>query len=126
MHTQEKRKNGTRRRLPLWIILLVIGFGLGVVATLTLVRPTSRTVYNPAPDDAFMLTATAVVESATQAANNRGTSDAPLSDPFLLTATAIVQSATQAAQTSDTAAFDAFSLTATHIVGQATAQAAGG
>lgn len=111
----EKRKNGTRRRLPWWGVMLVVGFALGVVVTLLLTRPLQVTGQNEV-----------VLPLVT------------VSDPILLTATVVIQEATaragfeetlvfQQAQPTPDAWVDPLALTATHVVRQATAtaQAAG-
>jgi hypothetical protein len=106
----EKRKNSDRRSFP-WrsVLLLVIGFALGVIVTLLFTPSSSATitymssddfarseisVVQPAPDD-FALTATYIIQQATEMA--RGvfvTPDSPQADTLYATATAIIQQAT--------------------------------
>jgi hypothetical protein len=115
----EKRKNDERRHFP-WrtVLLLVIGFALGVVVTLLVVPSRIETitymsgddfarseisVVQPAPEQiGFDLTATRIIQQATQMAGGLfvepNDSQAALSDDALYaTATAIIQQATQAA-----------------------------
>jgi hypothetical protein len=99
--SNEKRKNDDPRRFQWW--LLVIGFVVGVAFTLIvgLGRGGTVTVYSDNVDtDALYMTATRIVEGATQtreaAASIALTPTAPdANDPLFTTATFIVQQATQ-------------------------------
>jgi hypothetical protein len=102
----EKRKNDApQRRIPVWV-LVVAAFALGVILTLIL-RPSSSssTVYVYG-NDPIPLTATRIVEQATNMAQGVFFEDAGANavqsasqvDPILLTATAIIQGATATAQ----------------------------
>ncbi len=95
--TGDKRKND-ERRIPWWLILLV-GFGLGIVFTLgmSMGRGGTTTVYSSETSaENYAAQATLFVAEATlnaQAAQNqlaRGELD-----PLLATATAIISQATQ-------------------------------
>lgn len=111
--TGEKRKNDERRRIPWWLLLLV-GFGLGIVFTLgaSLGRGGAVTVYSAESiPDGFMLTATQIIHEATLSAQGvpadqnavfatatalLAEADAAL-DPLLMEATQLVGTATQSA-----------------------------
>lgn len=97
----EKRKNDEktrRRRLPWWLLLLT-GFALGIIFTLSVsMRGGTTSVYSlPMSPDAFLLQATQIIVGATQ------TAQAPLImqqphdpslDPLLVEATQLVGTAT--------------------------------
>lgn len=96
----EKRKNDDRRMIPWWLLLLV-GFGLGIVFTLgaSMGRGGAVTVYSSEsiPDN-YAAQATLFVAEATlnaQAAQNQLALGEL--DPLLATATAIVAQATMQA-----------------------------
>jgi hypothetical protein len=100
----EKRKNDQPRRFQWW--LLVIGFIVGIIFTLIvgLGRGGSVVTYSDNVDtDALYITATWIVEQATQTkeaaarADTNVTPAAPSGDPMQITATTIIQRATQTA-----------------------------
>ena len=94
-----KRKNDEPGAFPRWILLIALGFALGVIVTLAL-RPDVYTTVSPPDniDPAIALTASAIVQGATQtvAAGSNGDAN-PTIDPFQITATALIQEATQQA-----------------------------
>jgi hypothetical protein len=74
----EKRKNEERRRIPMWVVLLVVGFILGAAfmlafgpgsapATVYVSGDSSLTTSNSS-DEAIYATATAIIEQATRQA----------------------------------------------------------
>lgn len=115
----EKRKTDTPRGFP-WrsVLLLVIGFALGVIVTLLVVPSRIETItymssddfarseisaVRPAPDndqiDPFAITATYIIQQATQMAGGvfvtpDNPQAAPQTDSLYATATAIIQQAT--------------------------------
>lgn len=145
----EKRKNDEqikRRGLPWWLLLLV-GFALGVIFTLSVsMRSGTTTVYSlPENPDASLLQATQIVIQATLTAQAPLIMQPPLDpalDPLLMEVTQLVGTATaefvgmqtaiaatgldatqqaQAAQNYQIASqFDPFAATATAIILQAT------
>jgi hypothetical protein len=103
----EKRKNdeqferqSEQRRIPWWLMLLV-GFALGIIFTLSVSigrGGTVTTVYSETMPDHLMAQATLLVSEATlqaQAMQNHQT--ASQFDPFAATATTIIMQATQSA-----------------------------
>lgn len=102
---KEKRKNDDPRRFP-WrsVLLLVIGFTLGVIVTMLFTPSSNRsTVYFSSSDDNHYLTATRVVEQATNMAQGiflepNNAQQAAQTDPIYITATFIIDRATQTAQ----------------------------
>ncbi len=117
----EKRKNDERRHFP-WrtTLLLVIGFTLGVVVTLLFAPASSPSpVYVSGNEDFGRMEISSVRPAPNNAQN----------DPFLITATYIIEQATQMAggifvQPDNAQAeplTDSFYATATHLVEQVTA-----
>lgn len=98
----EKRKNDEkprRRGLPWWLLLLT-GFALGIIFTLSVsMRSGTTTVYSlPMSPDALLREATLLVSEATlQAQAMQNHQIASQFDPLAATATAIILQATQAA-----------------------------
>lgn len=105
----EKRKNdekAKRRGIPWWLLLLT-GFALGIIFTLSVsMRGGTTTVYSlPQNPDILFLQATQLVQQATLSAQapllmNEAMQNHQIAsqfDPFAATATAIILQATQAA-----------------------------
>lgn len=98
---KRKRKNNEQRPFPAWVIVLV---ALGVVLIAVIVfRPTPQTDSNiqqvfPTAEG-IELTATAIIQQATAAAQGTPQPVSSDLDPFLLTATSIIQQATAQAGT---------------------------
>jgi hypothetical protein len=94
----EKRKNDQPRRFQWW--LLALGFALGVALTLALsMRGGASYVYvADAPPAGLWMTATSIVQEATNTALDATAQPPQPLDPILATATAMVLQATQAAQ----------------------------
>ena len=98
--SKEKRKNDAPRRFQWW--LLLIGFVLGVVATVIALQGREQPATNiPAfADEELYLTATSIIVGATGTAQAES-SGAPNSitpiviDPLAATATVLVEQATQ-------------------------------
>jgi hypothetical protein len=110
---KEKRKNEGRRGFPWW--LLLVGFALGVAATLAVAQARSQPVSgNMAYSEGSQLTATHLIEGATGTARAFGAYD-----PLYATASAM---ATPNDGTPGSAELDPLIVTATHIVEQATLQ----
>lgn len=108
LFSDEKRKNDSPRRFQWW--LLAVGIAIGVVGTLIIVgggRGSSSSSSNVSnlSDEAIQMTATHIIEQATQmvgtaqdsAVNAIATWEAPSGDPLQITATTIIQQATQTA-----------------------------
>jgi hypothetical protein len=110
----EKRKNDAPHGvIPNWVWALVIGFILGVVATLLVVPSRIETITNSRSDssdliDPIQITATYVVERATQTAQAEKTVTQAAAmgtitpereiDPIYITATYIIDRATKTQQ----------------------------
>jgi hypothetical protein len=111
----EKRKNDARRVVPWWLLLLV-GFGLGIVFTLgtSMGRGGAVTVYSAEsiPDN-FMLTATQIIHEPTLNAQGAFANQ----NAVFATATALVAEAN--------GALDPLLVEATQLVGTATQSAIG-
>jgi len=123
---REKRKNdehdekSKRRGIPWWLLLLT-GFALGIIFTLSVsMRGGTTTVYSSNTNpDTFFLQATQLVHQATL------TAQAPLAqaslDPLFIQVTQLVGTATaEAIQNSAALANDPLAATATAIILQAT------
>lgn len=92
-----KRKNDETRPYPWW--LLLIGFAAGVILTFIVLQSRQQPVsVESIPEGGIELTATFIIEQATQFAISAN-ADLGTQDPegILLTATAIVNEATQQA-----------------------------
>jgi hypothetical protein len=112
---EDKRKNDEpRRRFPIWVVAFAGGFILGVVFIL-ITRPVSvqtAATFNSSgvSDEAIYLTATFIIDQATQTAQAGDTAtpgvpseSSGITDPLLLTATAIVDSVTRTVEAQHTA-----------------------
>lgn len=123
----EKRKNDQRRGFPWW--LLLVGFAAGVLFTLGLQlgRGGTVSVYSAeSMPDTFALTATQIITEAT--ARAQAQNFAIPADPIQLTATALIQQATQQAALPSSASgeLDPLLATATAFIQQATQAASSG
>jgi hypothetical protein len=102
----EKRKNDALRgRIPVWV-LVVAAFALGVILTLMLQPSSNSSTVYVYGNDPIPLTATRIIEQATNMAQGVFFEDADANavqsaaqvDSIPLTATAIIQNATATAQ----------------------------
>lgn len=104
---QGKRKNDERRPFQWW--LLVVGFAVGVIVTVIVFQVVTRTTGADAAEisvEGAQLTATAIIQQATQTAqavldNPNSFTPAANLEPIEMTATAIIQTATAQAGQSD-------------------------
>ena len=101
---EEKRKNDDRRLIiPNWVWALVIGFILGVVATLIVVPQGVQSTVYVQSSEGMELTATRIIQQATEMAGgvfvapDNDAQGTPMTDELFMTATAIIQQATQTA-----------------------------
>lgn len=104
---QGKRKNDERRPFQWW--LLIVGFALGVIVTVIVFQAATRTASADSTEvnvEGAQLTATAIIQQATQTAQavmNNPNSFTPAAnlEPIEMTATAIIQTATAQASQSN-------------------------
>lgn len=121
MSEKEKHKNDGRRGFPWW--LLVVGFALGVAATLLILESRRQPVStNIVGDEGIQLMATRIIEGATETANAY-VYLSMTTDPILATITAMAAESSIAQDETMSSEMDGFMLTATHLVQEATASA---